>query len=684
MIGAAAAYMSGLFFASFFTFGSGLLLTAAIAVVLFIAARKLGITKGDVIMLSAVFTAAFCISSIYTSQRYDKAVSYDGSTGSFSGEIVSVDYYDQEMASYILEGRINGSFKAKAVYFGDAYEASLGDTLSIESCSFTIPESDYLFDSAGYYKSDGVFLSIEKADGVTLTVNGSRKLINLLLDYKNKIKSDFIIMTGERSGGLLAGMVFGDRENITDSVKTSMYRTGIGHIMAVSGLHVSVIAAVIMLILRKLRVGRYAAFALMNLFVAAMIIMAESPVSALRAAIMLDFMYAAELFRRQNDTLNSLSCAVLIICIFNPYVIYSSGFLLSVSGTFGIGVFAPYMTKNISGDTLIASFFKSVLQMLCVSLCVMPLSILFFDEASLISPLTNVLLVPLCIGIMLIGILYTASGGIISLLSIAGVLADFVFLITDKLSRLEIVYFSCGIDRLFYISMICSGFVLLTYMIFRSRRNTAIAIACAVTVFIFSSTLMSSIQKNKFRIAVLGSGTNAVVVVNYSGRAEAVDLSGHYKSADYLRKYLTANGISELSYLALTEDVHSQYSAYYETLGLVETENLLVLGENKPDESAVLFTSEGFTADNDVYTLSYSEDVLSVEYCGIKVSILPVRKSGDSASDLSVVYGNFTKNTEIIADESTIYLDESEYENTGLNNFEIEIAENGEITLRRL
>ncbi len=684
MIGAAAAYMSGLFFASFFTFGSGLLLTAVIAVVLFIAARKLGITKGDVIMLAAVFTAALCVSSIYTSQRYDKALSYDGSKGSFSGEIISVDYYDHELASYILDGRINESFKVRAVYFGDAYQASLGDTLIIEDCSFTLPESDYLFDSAEYYKSDGVFLSIEEAESVALIKNNSRKLKNLLLGYKNKIKSDFIIRTDERNGGLIAGMVFGDKENISDSVRTSMYRTGIGHLMAVSGLHVSVIAAVIMLILKKLRVGKYAAFLLMNLFVAAMIIMAESPVSALRAAIMLDFMYAAELFRRQNDTLNSLSCAVLIICIFNPYVIYSNGFILSVSGTFGIGVFAPYMTKNISGDTAIARFIRSVIQMLCVSLCVMPASILFFDEASLISPFTNVMLVPLCIVIMLIGILYTASGGILSLLSIAGLLADFVFLITDKLSRLEIVYFSCGIDRLFYISVICAAFVLLTYLIFRSRRNTAIAIACAVTVFIFTSTLMSSMQKNKFRIAILGRGANAVVVVNYCGRAEAVDLSGHYKSADYLRKYLTANGISELSYLALTEDVHSQYSAYYEALELVRAENLLVLGKNKPDESAVLFTSEGFTAENDVYTLSYSEEVLTVEYCGIKVSVLPVRKCGESTADLSVVYGNFTKNTEITNDVNTIYLDESENTNTGINNFEIEIAKNGEIILRRL
>lgn len=687
MIGAAAAYMSGLFFASFFTFGSGLLLTGILVAILLVISRRFGITKPDIIMLTAVFAAAWCVSLVYTDCVYEKAVAYNGTAGSFSGEIVSVAYYDEELASYVLDGEINGESKAKAVYFGDAHEASVGDTLSIEGCTFTVPDSDYLFDSAQYYKSDGIYLSIEKAENLTLTAENSHRITNFLLNYKNKIKSDFIRRIGERSGGFMAGMVFGDSEKINDTVKTSMYRTGIGHIMAVSGLHVSVVAAAVMLLLKKLRVNRYAAFILMNLAVAAMIIMAESPVSALRAAIMLNFIYAAELFRRQNDTLNSLACAVLMICICNPYVIYSSGFILSVSGTFGIGVFAPYMTGKMKSDTPFESFFKSIVQMLCVSLCVMPPSILFFDEASLISPLTNVLLIPLCMAAMLIGILYTFTGGIISLLSIAGVLSELIFFITENLSQLEIAYFSCGIDRLFYISAICAVFVLLTYLIFRSRRYTAIAMACSVTVFIFTSTLMSSMQKNKFRLAILGRGTNAVAVVSYHGRAEAIDLSGHYKSAEYMRKYLTSNGVNELSFLALTEDVHSQYSAYYETLKLIKTENLIICGANKPDESAVLFSSEGFTAESDGHTVSYSDGILTVEYAGTEISVLHVKQSAESLADLTVAYGNFTKSTEITADGSVIYLDESEdipYTYMGMNNIEIVVAENGEFTIRRL
>ncbi len=684
MIGAAAAYMSGLFFASFFTFGSGLLFAVITVALLLLMSRKSGIKKSDIIMLVSFFVTALCVSTVYTTVKYDKAIAYHGTEGNFSGKIESVTYYDEEKASYILEGRINGEFRLKTVYFGEAYDVSLGDTISIENCTFTIPDSDYLFDSVGYYLSDRIFLNIEKAEGITFVSENNRKLQNFLLEYKEKTKSDFIIKTGEQNGGLFAGMVFGDKENITDSAKTSMYRTGIGHIMSVSGLHVSIVAAVLMTILKKLRINRYVSFVLMNLFIAAMVVMAESPVSAVRAAIMLNFIYAAGIFRRQNDTLNSLSCAVLIICIFNPYVIYSSGFILSVSGTFGIGVFAPYMTKNMKSDNLLESFIKSVVQMLCVSLCVMPVSIIYFDEVSLISPITNVLLIPLCTVVMLIGILYTATGGLISLLSVGGVFSDLVFWITNKLSRLEIAYFSCGSDKLFYISVICALFVMIAYFIFRSRKFTAIAIACAVTVFVFTSTIVSSLSREKFRIAVLGRGSDAVAVINYQGRAEAIDLSGHYKSAEYLRKYLTSSGINELSFLALTEDVQAQYSAYCETLGLVKTDNILVCGTYMPEESAFPFSQEGFKAKNNEYAISYSDGVLTVEYAECEVVIVPAKECESASADLTVAYGNITKNTEIIDDENMIYLDECEYSDSGINNFEIEIAKNGIITVRRL
>lgn len=687
MTGAAAAYMSGLFFASFFKFGFVLFLAALLAVVLISTAKRLGITKGDIAMIGVFFTAAACVYSVYTDRVYGRTLTYAETSGCFCGEIISADYYDEELASYVLDGSINGEFNIKAVYFGDAVDASIGDSLSIASCTFSVPDSDYLFDSASYNMADGIFLSIENAEGVTLSVNNSRRVKNLLIDYKERIKSEFVIKTGEQCGGFLAGMVFGDKDNISDSTKTSMYRSGIGHVMAVSGLHVSIIAALLMFILKQMRINRYLSFLLMNLAAAVIILMAEAPVSALRAAIMIDFIYSAELLRRQSDTLNSLACAVLLLCISNPYVIHSCGFMLSVSGTFGIGVFAPYLTKNIGSSGILSGLFKSILQMMCVSVCIMPVSVIYFYEVSLISPITNVLLIPLCTVVLVIGIIYTFTGGAVSLLSLASLMIKLILFAADRLSRNGLTYLSCGDNKLIYIAIICSVFVMFGYLLFKSRRLTAFAAAAAFTVFVFSTSLTQRIKKDKFTIAVLGRGTNTVVAVQYKGRADVIDLSGHYRSPDYLDKYLIANGISKVSFLALTNDVQAQYSAYCYALELVDIENLLVYGGTKPSEECVLFSSEGFTAQNSEYTITYSDRVLTVEYADIKTEFLPAAMYTDSSADLSVAYGNITKSTVIDIYGRTLYLDESESvtdDYSGINNFEIEISEDGRITLRRL
>lgn len=688
MIGAAAAYMSGLFFASFFSFGSGIIIILIVTTLIFILSKRIGITSFDVIMLSVFSIAAMCVFTIYTVVQYDKAVSYDGIEGSFSGNIVSVDYYNDNKALYILDGSLNGLSNKKYLYFGEAYNVSKGDTFKIDKCKLVIPESDYLYNSKEYYKSEQVFMEIVNAEQVSYTKNNHNILTNMLHEYKEQVKSDFIIRTGKENGGLIAGMVFGDKENISDSTKISVYRSGIGHIMAVSGLHVSAVAAVLMFILKKIKVNKYLSFLLMNVMIIMMIIMADSPVSAIRAAIMLNFIYSSCLLRRQNDTFNSLFCAVLIICIFNPYVIYSSGFLLSVSGTFGIGVFAPYMTKNLKADTILKGIFKLFIQMICVSLSILPLSILYFDEVSLISPITNVFIIPLCMIVLFIGILYTFTGGLISLLSVAGIISELIIYITKKLSGLEMSYISCGGNKLFYISVTCTMFVIVTYFLFKNRKLISIAIASSIVVFILSSAVLTYIQRDKFRIAVLGRENNALTVINYRGKAEAIDLSGHYKSSEYLNKYLMENGINELSYLALTSNIQSQYASYISSLEHIKLKNILVNSENKPDENIASFSDDGFTAENNKHKLLYTNGSLCIEFAGKRIEIIPVKKyNGDNNNDVVIAYGNITKNVIIDMNDKNVYLDEipdEEYKYSGINNFEIIIDDNGKIKIRRL
>lgn len=688
MIGAAAAYMSGLFFASFFTEGSDFLLLAGLFPVFFIIAKLVKLPAGDSLLLALFFGAACCAGGFYDHFVYGRITAYDGVTGSFTGTISDVQFYDGDKASYTLEGEINGVRQAKITFYGDASDVSFGDMMTLENCEFRIPEGDYLFDTGSYYRSRNIFLEAVNADIASVEHSDAKQLKRAVIEYRDRIISEFNIKMGETEGSFLAGIVFGETSGMNDSGKTLIYRCGIGHILAVSGLHVSIAAALLMFVLSKLRVNKFVSFGLMNIFIALMIIMVRSPVSVIRAAVMVEFIYSARLFRRQNDTFNSLAAAVLIICAVNPCSVYDRGFMLSVAGTFGLGVFAPYMTGNMKSDTVLHKLLKSFAAMLCVSLTVMPLSILYFDETSVISPITNVLLIPLCIAAMIMGMLYAVTGGIVSLLTPCKALIDVILFITDKLGRLDFTYFSCGSRKLFTISLLGAVLVILTAAITKRRKFIALSLAGAVTVFIFSSSIYGRTERSKFRVAVLGRGSNAAVAVTYKGKTDVIDLSGHYKSAEYVRKYLLSNGISCIDSLALTVNVQSQYASYAEALELSDIENLLVSGDSAPyDPRIVFFGDSGFTMVGNEYSLEYSESVLKISYNGAETWFLPADEELPDSPDMTVFYGNTGKNTPV-TDGRCIYLDELEnalYPYSGMNNFEIIIsAGSGGFTIRRL
>ena len=83
--------------------------------------------------------------------------------------------------------------------------------------------------------------------------------------------SEFCLKTGDESGNFLAGMIFGEKQSIDPDIKNSLYRVGIGHILSVSGLHVSIIALAFMAVFSLLRINKYVSFGLTNVLMAMLV-----------------------------------------------------------------------------------------------------------------------------------------------------------------------------------------------------------------------------------------------------------------------------------------------------------------------------------------------------------------------------------------------------------------------------
>lgn len=629
-IGAAAAYMSGSFFASFLFGVNGLLIIAAAVILLYLLRRRLGIDRYDVILMTGFFAAAVAAHLCYEHFIVMPQKAFGGKEGSYIGEITEVDHYAGDTASYILKGTVYSDgmnpVPAKISYYGDDTGAQTGDTLSIGKCVFTIPEDTYLYDSETYYRAQGIYLTAEKASDVSTSPAEGFDLIRCISSYRERMIADYRIALGEEAGGMLAGIVFGEKSALDRSAKTVLYRTGIGHLLAVSGLHVSILAGLVLLLCRKLRAGRIVSFIVMNIAMVLLILLANSPVSAIRAALMLDMVGLARLVCRRSDPLNGLAIASLLINIMDPCAIYSAGFMLSLSGTFGIAVIAPFMLNGLTADAPLRKAGKAFLTGLFTTLAVFPVSVLYFDEISIISPLTNIAAVPVCAAAMVIGLLYAVTGGLIDLLGIAGFLLEGIITASEHLARLPGVYINCTGAAVPAVLIGSGAAAVVLYLFFRSRRITATVVSAGILLSSVVSGVYGYMRWNTLTAAVLGDNGKAAVVLSYHGRADVIDLSGSYSDAKYVRKYLSASGISSVETIILTDKVQSQYSAYSDQMSLVKLYSWIIAGQTPVSgDDGILYGEGAVDISTECYDISLSEGTLTITRPGGEI-LLTVRR----------------------------------------------------------
>ncbi|MCR4889375.1 MAG: ComEC family competence protein [Ruminococcus sp.] len=655
MIGAAAAYMSGLFFASFFTDAKGILMYSAALVLLVLCGRRKNFRSADYGIIVLSFIAAACISMAYTSLKYNRITSYDGRNCNFSGVVTDYKRYTGDTASYMLKGRINGGISVKVSYYGDDFGADYGDIVIFEECTLQKPESTYLSDTERYLRSQHIYLAAQDAKGVSVEHSNGHRLKKALSAYREKMVRDFRVQLGDECGGFLAGMVFGEKSYLDDNTVSALYRTGIGHVLAVSGLHVSMIAALIMTLLTELRLNKYLSFGIMNVFIMLFAALADYPVSVIRAAVMLEILYSAKLFYRDSDSLNSLAVAAFIISLSDPYVVYNSGFMLSLAGTFGAAVFAPYMVRDMKNDTFFESAERILAAAICTVIPVFPLCVYYFDETSVISPFVNVLLMPLCSGVIIIGAVYVITAGLLHVLPLAGGVLRTILWVSDKIASVRIFHIS---DRngILCTFLMLSGALLIIHHIFREkRRETAVLTACSMAVFSVLSGIMTYKVQQGFTAAILGSGKNTVIVIVHDGHTELSDMSGHYRSAGYVRKYLASNGLPAPDNIILAKKAPSQYAVYEKELAIYRPAS--------GDTELHIAGGGEISVSNAGCEMRYTDRVLEVSYRGRKMCFLPedekkssgvysVHLSSDTSGKDTVKCRN---NTEIIFKDKDKY-----------------------------
>lgn len=213
-----------------------------------------------------------------------------------------------------------------------------------------------------------------------------------------------------QQAGLLNGMLIGYKQDLTEEVEDAFSKSGLSHIMAVSGSNVAFIVLPLVFILGKLKVRRnYANIFIIAVLMLFILITGFEP-SVLRAVIMAIVILTGQMLFKETEIFTSISFAALVLMLYNPGILFNIGFQLSFAATISLVLFYKYL-KEILSFKFLPSFITDVLAAtIAAQIGVLPITVFYFNKLSIVSIISNLLVVPLVEFITILGSLMAILG----------------------------------------------------------------------------------------------------------------------------------------------------------------------------------------------------------------------------------------------------------------------------------
>lgn len=419
-----------------------------------------------------------------------------------------------------------------------------------------------------YHRSDGIFLLLYQKGEVQIQEASGTPIRYYPVLWREKISETIDQIFTLATASFAKALLIGDRTGIDYETNTAFKISGISHIVAVSGLHVSILFSLVYLFSGRKRLFLFLlGTPVLFLFAA---ITGFTP-SVTRACIMQFLVLLALLFDREYDPPTALAFAALVMLTVNPMVILSISFQLSVGCMIGIFLFCRKIHDWLLDDKRLGSakgkgiiprlkrwFVSSVSVSLSASVITTPLVAYYFDTVSLVSLLTN-LLVVWVVSFIFYGIMVAC---IVSLLSatagqwaawLVSVLIHYVIGTAKLLSRFPLA--AVYTQSIYIVIWLIFAYILLGCYLFL-KKKPAIIYGCCVGICLFAALLASWLEPllDECRVTVLDVGQGQAILLQSEGRSYLVDCGGDRatEAADIAAQTVLSQGISHLDGIILT------------------------------------------------------------------------------------------------------------------------------------
>lgn len=446
--------------------------------------RHVPLTWGLALVLSVAAFVGFYLSAD-VGNDLDYTAEHD-----VCGTVVSFAVRDGDGIVLLKNAKVDGnSVKGNIeVTVGGAIGTGLeltkpNDTLEFRAKLYQTRWVDGFRVNATAYRNRVLLRAYPNGEGCTLSFGTMNPMQKLRMQWRATLYEQL----GKNYGDLAYGMLVGDKQGLSDVVRDYINAAGIGHILAVSGLHIGFITALLLFITK--RTPPWVRVLVVSVSLIAYVVIAGYSASILRAAIMCEVGTLTLLNGQRKDSLSSLGLAVAVILTATPISMFDIGFIMTVSAVFGILCLAKIITRGLQKIRIPRRIASAVAVSTSAQLGITPALLYYFHTMQPYAILTNVLLMPvitvtfvLLLACSMVALLIPP---IAVILKLPGILLGFLDLCAYGISLLPfasvIVYGSGLVFLLYLFYFIGSPFLMLP----RGKRWVALGAAAAALVCAF-------------------------------------------------------------------------------------------------------------------------------------------------------------------------------------------------------
>lgn len=612
-------------------FGTGVLLSAVLLL----------LKKNTIAVVAVTSAASFLIFGGYNLLYIEPCESLYGKTLTVTGTVKERGNPDNDTVSLVISGEADNIPVTLALYTTDS-NINAGDKVSFEG-RFTPFRNNRNFSERDYNYSKGIFLKAYALSDIEVTETALNPF-GFIEDYSAYLKDIVAERLSGDTGALLTAIFFGDRSRLSYDLSSSIRKSGVSHIAAVSGMHLCLIVTILVSLINctPLRGRAKLKFGIIAVIILTLMVFFNMTASVRRSGIMLIIYYAALLFRRKTAPLNSLGLAALLIILIEPCAVRDTGLILSICGTYGAGVLAPALSVKFR-DNAFLPIKEALMVSLFACLATLPVASIVFGGISLLSVPTSLIIYPFFLIALIFMLILAFSGGLLAApcLFIAGLCSKAIAAICSFFGSFDYSFITFPEGVIIPIITIAALIAVPLFMELKRKRfalaSMAVSVCLTATVILFDRI----ITYDTAIVSVLSEGEEYALSVKTKEGVTLILSDKNEKLCKLTKDILTEYNTNELGLLCIT----NMDDSYIKAFNNIKYKELYT-----PALGKRIYTV------NDDYRIEIDNGITALDIRGIRFILAPSgteRLTGDFIvySGYKKAFGNFGSSVTIFSDK---------------------------------